>query len=331
MMKILIVGLGNIGKRHLNNLNSIVPEASIAIWRHKKNNLPSGDNLLKYKLVYNLQEALSQKPDAVVISNPAPFHTEISIEFAKKGAHLFIEKPLSNRLDNISELKNICQKQNLVSMVGFNFRFYRPFQIIKKALENNQIGRILSFRAEVGQFLPDWRPGNNYRDSVSARKELGGGAIFELCHEIDYIKWFVGEIKTISSLSGSISDLNLEVEDTADIIIETENGAVGSIHLDMVDRASNRSCRIIGTEGTLLWDFSNHHVRLFTANTGEWSELCSRENIDRNEMYILELKHFLDCIQTKKTPVTGIDDGRRVLEIALAIKKSCKEKRAIEI
>jgi len=202
---------------------------------------------------------------------------------------------------------------------------------MRQALIEGRIGRPIAVRAKAGQYLPKWRPGSDYRQSVSARHELGGGVVLELSHELDYVRWLVGEIKAVSAQVGHLSDLEIDVEDTAEIILQFSNGTIGSIHLDMVDRATTRTCRIIGTGGTLTWDGACHLVRLFSAVTNTWLDLHPVETIDRNEMYIAELRHFLDCVRGNDIPIVSGDDGRRVLEIALAVKQSSQEQRVVEL
>jgi predicted dehydrogenase len=213
--------------------------------------------------------------------------------------------------------------------VGYNLRFNLPLQLLRQALLEGRIGRPLAVRAEVGQYLPEWRPGD-YRRGVSARKDLGGGVTLELSHELDYMRWLLGEVTAVSAQIGRLSDLEIDVEDTAEVICLFANGALGSIHLDMVQRPAVRTCRVIGTEGTISWDALEPSVRLFSHATGSWSDLWSGP-CDRNEMYVLELRHFLDCVRGKALPVVTGEEGRRVLEIALAVKQSAREQRVINL
>lgn len=331
-MRALIVGLGSIGRRHLANLRLVEPAAHITIWhQHSKPQDAAGAQFPADSVVYSLEDALDTGSDVALITNPASLHIETGLALAEQGVHLFIEKPLSNSLDGVDELLDSCRRRSLVLMVGYNFRFYRPLQIMREALIEGQIGRLIALRAEVGQYLPDWRSDSDYRQSVSARHDLGGGAVLELSHELDYVRWLAGEIKTVSAQVGRLSDLEIDVEDTAEIILQFSNGAIGSIHLDMIQRLATRTCRIIGTEGTLTWDWFSHRVRLFSAATAEWSDLHPANVIGRNEMYVAELRHFLDRVRGNETPIVSGYDGRRVLEVALAAKQSSLEHRVVEL
>jgi predicted dehydrogenase len=215
-------------------------------------------------------------------------------------------------------------------MVGYNFRFYKPMLTIEKALQQQKIGRVLSVRAEAGQYLPDWRPARDYRQTVSARRNLGGGVLLELSHEFDYLVWLLGDVETVWAHADRLSDLDVDVEDIAEVILQFRSGAVGSLHLDMVQRTATRTCRIIGTEGTITWDWDTHRVRMYSAVMDNWTDLRPAERIDPNDMYLAELKHFFDCVAGRATPVVDGEAGRRVLQIALAARRSSKEKRAVK-
>lgn len=331
-MRALIVGLGNIGRCHLTNLRLIEPSAYITVWhQHSKLHDATDITPMADEVVYRLEDALEAKPDMALITNPASLHIETGLALARRGIHLFIEKPLSNTLDGVDELLDLCRKRALVLMVGYNFRFHRPLQVIRQALVEGRIGRTILLRAEVGQFLPEWRPGKDYRQSVSSRRDLGGGAVLELSHELDYVRWLIGEVKTVSAQVAHFSDLDVDVEDTAEIILQFHNGAMGSVHLDMVQRPAIRTCRIVGTEGTLTWDGIRHRARLYPAATNRWSDLHLDKTTDRNEMYVAELRHFLDCVRGNDVPIVTGADGRRVLEIALAVKQSSRDKRVVEL
>jgi predicted dehydrogenase len=331
-MRVLIFGLGSIGHRHLANLRLIDPSANITVW-DQESRLPECKEFLSSEdhFVSRLEDALAAKPEAALITSPSTLHVDAGLELAKQGVHLFIEKPLSNNLDRIDELLDRCRHHRLVLFVGYNFRFYQPLQVARRALQDGQIGRVLSTRAEVGQYLPDWRPASDYRQSVSAKSELGGGALLELSHELDYVRWLIGEVQTVSSQIGRLSDLDIDVEDTAEIILHFCNGAIGSVHLDMIQRAATRYCRIIGTQGTITWDGGSHQVRLFSSITKTWTDLHPAQSIDRNDMYLRELRHFLDCVKGVSEPIISGEEGRRVLQIALAARQSSIEQRVVRL
>jgi len=330
-MRAVIAGLGSIGQRHLKNLRRIAPEAAIRVWHQHSRPGDRTDPVEADRVVYTLDEALDPLPDFVVIANPAPMHIETARQFAEQDVDLLIEKPLAASMDGVENLLTLCDERGLICMVAYVFRFYDPLRLAKAVIAGGQIGRVLAFNAEVGQYLPDWRPGRDYRETVSARRELGGGAVLELSHEIDLARWLVGKVKTVGAQMGKLSDLEIDVEDTAEITLGFENGAIGRVHVDMVQRSPVRGLRIVGTEGTLTWDWQSHRVQVYTEESEMWRDLHPAVEMDRNEMYVTELEHFLDCVAHRTEPVIGGEDGRRVLEIALAAKQSAVEQRVITL
>jgi predicted dehydrogenase len=309
------------------------PDIHVAVLRRPEAAADLGDvEGLVDEAFFDLADALRWGPDTVFITNPAPFHMETALSFAKNGIHLFVEKPLSVRVDDIAPVLRECGRKDLVLMVGYVLRFLEPFQCMRKAIAEGKIGRILSVHASVGRYLPDWRPGSDYRKNVSARRELGGGAVFELSHEIDYLRWMVGEVKEVNAFISKVSDFDIDVEDIAEINLRFDNKAVGHIHLDMVDRAMNRFCRIVGTEGTLTWDSNDsHRVRMYCGKDGLWRDLREAGPMDPNQMYISELTHFFECVRGNGRPAVTGEDGRRVVEIALAVKRSAHEGRNVKV
>ena len=227
-----------------------------------------------------------------------------------------------------------CRKHKIIIMVGYVLRFFRPLQVIKQALKEGKIGKILSIQAAVGRYLPDWRPGMDYRKNVSAREDLGGGVVFELSHELDYVRWLVGEIKEVNAATGRVGNFKIDVEDMAEITIIFKNKALGHIHLDMLDRAMNRGCRILGTEGTIAWNWfadQSHLVNWYSAQTKVWTPLLPSTPIDYNEMFIEEIQHFFNCVKEKKQPAVSLADGKRIVALALAIKRSAKDGKKIKV
>ena len=329
-MRYLIVGLGSIGKRHLRNIARIDPGAKVTIWHtysQKKDNESS--NFTNNRVVYSFEDAIDPKPDVALIATPASAHIPLAKKLAHVGMDLFIEKPLSLSLRGVDELLQIQKNCKNIVMVGYNLRFHPPLQILKSCIEDEMMGKIIGIRAEVGQYLPEWRPGSDYRLSVSARRELGGGAVLELSHELDYIRWLAGEVISVTAQTGHLSDLEIDVEDTAEIILKHENGVLGSIHLDMVQRSPTRYCKLIGTKGTVIWDGSTDSVMQYSARTSQWSELHPAQKNDRNQTFVSEIEHFLTCVKERKEPLITGSDGKRVLQIALATLQSSREQRSI--
>lgn len=324
MPRILIAGVGSIGLRHLNNLLRLGVK-DILLLRTQNGPVKEAPHL---PIFTKLEDALDQKPDAVLVSNPTSHHLEIALPAAEAGCHLFLEKPLSHTFQHVDTLLSIVKQKGLIGMVGFDMHFDPGLQKVRQLLKDNTIGHVTSIQAQVGQYLPDWHPWEDYRKGVSARIETGGGVLLDLIHEIDYVAWLMGEAKEVMSMNGRISNLEIETEDTAAILIRFMNNAIGTINLDYIQRTLSRSCRIIGEEGTITWDLMNQKVSWYLATGKTWQEF-SYAGFQRNDRFLAELKHFLDCLQGKAKPEVNLESGSRSLKIALAAKESGRIGKAV--
>jgi len=233
-VKFLIAGSGSIGRRHIRNLLAL-GEKDIILYRTHQSTLPD-DELASFNSETDLGKALDLKPDAVIISNPTSAHMAVALPAAEMGCHLFIEKPVSNNLEGMEQLRqNVTRNGNKI-FIGFQFRFHPVLMQIKDLLESSRIGRPLSAKVNWGEYLPGWHPYEDYRQAYSARNELGGGVVLTLCHPFDYLRWLIGEVEGVSGKVAKISDLEMSVEDNADVILSFENGCVGTVHLDYYQR-----------------------------------------------------------------------------------------------
>src|SRR3954469_18236676 len=188
MVRVLISGLGSIGRRHLRNLLRL-GVGDILLHRTRPDPLEEAPELPVFT---DLARALAERPDVVIVSNPTAHHLRVAVPAAEAGCHLFIEKPLSHSWDGVEELLATIRGRKLIAMMGFDLRFEPGLRRIKGLLAGGAIGRVTAIQAQVGQYLPDWHPGEDYRRGVSARKETGGGVILDLIHELDYVTWLVG-------------------------------------------------------------------------------------------------------------------------------------------
>jgi predicted dehydrogenase len=202
---------------------------------------------------------------------------------------------------------------------------------MKELLNRGVIGKVISARVEAGQYLPDWHPGEDYRKGYAARKALGGGVILTLIHEIDYLSWFLGKPRAVFCFADHLSDLKLDVEDVAEILIRFRGGAVGEVHLDYIQRTPSRSAQIIGTKGTMRWDYFKGELRVYSAKTKKWIVYRDPKNFDRNMMFLDEMKQFLACVRGKKQTTIPLSEGVASLRTALAAKRSAKQHSVISL
>lgn len=273
--------------------------------------------------VFDLSAALEPRPDFAIIANPTSLHIPVALEVARAGCHLFVEKPLSDTWNGVEELIALVSRRQLVTLNGFDLRFHRGLQLARSWTQEGRIGRVVAIHAQVGHYLPDWHPFEDYRGGYSARRDLGGGVILDLIHELDYACWIVGAVRQVFCFADHLSRLEIDTEDTAGILLRFEQGAIGTVCLDYVQRTASRTCRIVGEAGTILWDYFANEVRIFETSTGDW-QVSRQEGTQRNDRFLAEMRHFLACLRGDELPVVNLSQGADVLKIALAARTSAE-------
>jgi len=331
-MKFVLAGLGSIGRRHFRNLISL-GEKDIILVRTRKATLPD-DELAGYPVETDIHEAINKhKPDAVIVANPTSLHLDVAIPAAEAGCAILLEKPVSDSLDRLDILQQAAQKSGSKILVGFQFRYHPTLNKARELIQSNAIGKVLTVHAHWGEYLPQWHPWEDYRQSYAARADLGGGAILTLTHPLDYLRYLIGEVASVWSFNGHVSPLELDVEDVAEIGLKFSNGAIGGVHLNYVQRPPRHTLEIVGTQGTLRWDNTDgilHHYK-FPAPFASYSDLppapvietfSPPEGFERNQLFVAQTRHFIETARGEADPVCRLEDGIRALELALEAKKS---------
>ena len=328
MSKILVVGYGAIGKRHVRNILNHTKHEVIIFSKRKDLNSLRKKNV---KVFHTLDECLSEKPKIGFITNETSYHIPVATKLAKAGLDLFIEKPLSDSIKGVGTLRSIVKQKKLVTQMGYHLRFHQCIINIRKLLKQKKIGKIISIQAENGSYLPDWHPYEDYRGGYAGKKELGGGIILTQIHDVDYLYWFFGNPKSIFSIMGKFSDLDISVEDYSASIIQFKNKITAELHLDFFQAPEFRGCKIKGTNGVISWNSGDNQVKLYNNKKRNWEIIFRAKDFERNEMYVDEIKHFLKCVKNRKNTINRIEEAIRTMNIALAMKKSAKMKKMVEI
>ena len=338
-MKFLIAGLGSIGRRHLRNLRAL-GEDDIVLYRSGRSILLE-DELADLPVETSLEAALAHRPDAAIISNPTSLHLQVAVPAAQAGCHLLLEKPVSSSLVGVEALCRAVERSGGQVLVGYQFRYHPGLQKIAALLESGAIGRSLSARAHWGEYLPGWHPWEDYRQGYSARAGLGGGVILTLSHPLDYLRWLLGEVNAVWALAGRLSDLEIDVEDTAEIGLRFQNGAIGSLHLDYNQRPSAHHLDVIGTRGTLRWDNEDGDVHLYPnpahnegakqAEAQGWLTIPAPPGFERNQLFIAEMQNFIDIIRGVAQPRCTLEDGIQALRLALAAHQSAQTGQLVHL
>jgi predicted dehydrogenase len=329
-LRVLVIGCGSIGKRHLGNLKTL-NAGEIFACDPREDRRREATTRFGVEVWASLEEGWKREPNVAVIATPTSAHVAVALEAARRGCHLFIEKPVADRLDRLGELLDVVSRLGLVTLVGCNMRFHPGLIKIKSLLEDKAVGRVVAARVEVGSYLPEWHPWEDYRETYSALTHLGGGVILDAIHELDYIRWMLGDVRGVACFAGREAGLGIETEDTAAILLRFVDGAIGEVHLDYVQREYSRTCQIIGDQGTIRWDYGAGEVRLYSAATRRSDVFRNPPGWDANSMYLDEVRHFLRCLAGEDNPAVDAFEGRRVLEVALAAKESAATGRVVEL
>lgn len=327
-MKFLIAGLGSIGRRHLRNLVTL-GERDILLYRTHQSTMPE-DDLKDFPVETDLQAAFAQKPDAVIVSNPTSLHLDIAIPAARQGGHLLLEKPISHSMDRIDEFSQAVKESGSKVLVGFQFRFHPTLRKARDLMADGAIGRVVSFKSNWGEYLPNWHPWEDHRTSYAARQDLGGGVVLTLCHPLDYLRWMLGEVESLWAYTSPAAELGSDVDAIADIGLRYQSGVSGSVHLDYLQRPGSHTLEITGTEGLLRWENSSSILSLYRASTGKWEEYLPPEGFERNWLFLDETKSFLDLVHDKSESLCTLMDGVRALELALAVHHSAKAGKIVK-
>ena len=326
-MKFVIIGYGSIGKRHARN--AIKLGHDVTLLRHSKSNV-NKDGLKEY---YSLEEAIKteRKIHGVLICSPTSRHLGDVEMVLEHNIPFLLEKPPTVDLQSTLEMVRLIRRSGSYKYeVGFNLRYYPILRFIKQYLPN--LGEIYSSRVYAGHYLPNWRKGIDYRETSSAKKELGGGVHVELCHEIDYIIWLFGVPEKVYGYINRVSKLAISTDDICSAMLQYKDGSIIEMHLDYLSHKYSRGCQIIGENGTLEWDFNDKKVVYFEKGEESSKDIFSLDSMyDFNDTYVEELKNFIGIINNEGKSGTDLVSSLRVMEIIEAIGNSSKEGRPVYV
>lgn len=326
LRKILICGLGSIGRSYIRIIKKNWPDIKIAVLRSGYG--PKFDELkfIDYQS-FNLKESIEWGPEAAIISSPASIHVDQAIALGESGIPCLIEKPLGTGYEDFEKIEKIIHLSESVPMlVGYILRHEPCAGLVKEKLDDNLLGRIVEADFHCGSWLPEWRPDFDYLKSVSSSKELGGGVLLELSHEIDIANWFLGPIKLNYANLESSGLLPIDVEDRAYLVAENSNGIQISIRINFCSVPSTRKIIIRGEKGEISWDIVLGKLEI----KNDKDVIYQYENkFDKDSLLLIQINHFLDCIFKSQMPKCSVSEGKYALEIVKKAKNIHKLNSAI--
>jgi|SRR5688572_1799915 len=343
--KYLFCGLGSIGQRHVRNLRSLVgTDAEVLAYRARGQNTVLNEDMTvlpdaTLESTYNirsfsrLEDALSEQPDAVFITNPNVFHIPIALEAARAGCHLFLEKPISHSLEDVDNLVGLVESRQLVAFVAYQFRFHPGLRLLKSMIDEGRLGQLAAAHIVNGEYLPGWHPYEDYRQTHAARRSLGGGCLRIQTHELDASLWLFGMPTHVFAVGGHLSRLEVDVEDSVSMLLRCEHAGRPvpiHIHLDYLQRPAQRTIEVVGDTGKARYDYYANRVEVFDTATGAVRH-HEFAGFSRNQMFLDEMSHFLACVRGEAKPLIDLREGALSLKMSLAAERSLKTAKAVEM
>lgn len=311
-MKALIVGTGGIGARHARNLKELRPTIELIGVRVEHS---EKTRELKMRLVPDLEAGISERPTVAVVALPPVWHAEKARALIDAGIPIYLEKPPALRVAELSDAATTADVRRTTTMVGCVLRRMPGFRRLREIVRSGRIGQLTSAHLSVGQWLPDWRPERDWRKSYSACRELGGGVILDLIHEIDLARFLFGEFDGVDASAGNCNVLDIDVEDHADLRLRRDRATV-TVHLDYLDRAGHRAGRVIGTEGTAVYDARVGRLAVYDASSRSWSEEGGPEAFCVAAAHRDAMAHFLDAVERRVPTDQPLSDALKSLALA---------------
>ena len=330
-MQFVLFGAGSVGLRHMKNL-TVLGHAVPIVYDPDSGKAEDVLNIdRKTRLTRDEAEALREPCDAVLICSPPVEHLRQLQKVLDCGRDAFVEKPISHSLEGTTDLVKKVEKDGRVVLVGCNLRFFSSLKRVKQLIDSGAVGRPLSARVYGGFYLPYWRPHLDYPENYSAQAKLGGGAILDFIHELDFMRWLFGEPVEVMCMAGTVSQLTIDTEDLVAAIIRFESGLVAELHLDYLQPTYRRGVEILGEAHALVWDYIEQSIRLYTPDNNTYQVFQESISTERNTMFIQEMEHFTKCLRRECVPELDTRGGRSALVLAEALKRASRERRLTRI
>jgi len=311
-VRVLVLGAGSIGARHARNLAAAGAHVSIADADPKRAALVEGAQAEPLDL-----DRL-EGYDGIVVATPTSFHRVHTEAALAAGARVLVEKPIAMLDDTLDALLAAGDR----IMVGYNLRFHEPNQRLVGLVHDGRAGAVSAVRVWFGSWLPDWRPSVDYRQTYSARAELGGGVLLDAIHELDLLVWLMGDadFAVSSSVVARVGPLEIDVEDTVKALLRHSTGVVADVSLDYLSRRYRRGVEVIGDRATVRLDWARGVIEVEDGAHVEVEPIVS--SVDRS--YELEAAHFLAFVRDGVPPLVDGTTGAASLELARRIRDAAR-------
>jgi predicted dehydrogenase len=331
-MRYLCIGSGSIGKRHMRNLLAIGVKPEDITATDPREDRRQEVIKMGIRNVFGTYEDALEGGDyaAAIVCSPTSLHIPQGIDLANRGIHILMEKPLAHDLEGIDEFKAAIEKNNVVVLMAYIFRFSPLTDKVRELLHSGVIGKVLFVRGEFSEYLPDWHPFEDYRSYYMAEKKQGGGSILDQSHIMDLVHYLFGGFDTVYAFNGNLSSLEVNSDDYSELMIRLKNGVVASIHTDMFGRDHKKELEIKGEKGNIYWSSADNLVTHYDSETNA-KRMFRKFPTDFNLNYITELNHFIACCEARETPQSSLQDGIETMELILGAYKSVETGSAVKV
>ena len=329
-MRIAIVGLGSIGRQHVRVVKEHLPDATVIAVRSGQGGAVPEDDVVDHH-VNSPSQAIQLRADIAVICSPAPFHVMHAKEFITANVPVLIEKPLAFSTTEVEQqLTSLFSNSDTYkrSLVGYVLRYLPAYEHVYDILSRGSLGVLRAARIEARSYLPEWRPDIDYRESVSAKRALGGGVLRELSHEIDYAISLLGPLTSVVAMRNSTPTIEIDSEEKVEILARNNGDALISVYLDFAHQMPKREFRAWFDKGELHWDLLRHTIRIEHID-GSIDE--KHIPVERDELFSRQLRHFLSCAQGLEPPRCSIADGVATLQAIDAVERSFENQEVVHV
>ena len=330
-LRILVAGCGSIGHRHLGHLKRLGIQYLAACDRiADRRDLVQADYCIE--TFDDFEKSLSAfNPNIVFVCTPAHLHVPMAQSAITFGADVFIEKPLSLSSEGVNTLISSAQTKKRIVQVGYNMRFHPGIRQVKKVIDAGTIGRIVSAQFNFGLYLPTWWKDRDYRQTYIVKKEVGGGLLFDVSHEIDTARWLIGEVRCVNAFGAIHPEIEMDSPNVLHLNMQFQNDAIAHIEMDCWRPAYTRICNLVGTHGEVMWDCpdgridtSSGHLKIRTHTATHWQSISIEGESD--SVYRDELLSFLDCVINRGKPLVDLSDAAETLDVLLALNNSLENR-----
>lgn len=317
---ILIFGAGSIGERHLGILQRL---GYANLWVYRQRNLPLRTlDSADFKIVTELADLDNIPFAAAIVCTPTAQHLEQTRWCIQRGIPVLVEKPLSHDLSSLLALKAELLQNSASApkiQVAYMLRYHPFFQEIKKQIVADSLGKLLTMQTYWGEYLPDWHPWEDYRDSYAARRDLGGGVALTLSHDLDLVNWLAGSsVVSWNTLKNYRSALEIDVESGADVSLCYENGITAHCHLNFHERVPRRWYRFVFEAGSIEVDYLKASYTLSLPD--QEPEVSTLENFDRNQLFTDQTRDFLQSLNSasfEESNLQTFEESEIILRVCL--------------